>query len=67
MKLVPHGLHETTSPHVPEISTPVSLTVIGGVLAITTVTSVMATRKAAARNPGTADQPEQAENADTQG
>ncbi|MFJ4686727.1 TerC family protein [Streptomyces sp. NPDC088789] len=67
VKLVLHGLHETTSLHVPEISTPVSLAVIGGVLAITTITSVMATRKAAADNPGTADQQEPAEKADTQG
>ncbi|MEU0686160.1 TerC family protein [Streptomyces uncialis] len=67
VKLVLHGVHETTSLDVPEISTPVSLAVIGGVLAITTVTSVMATRKAATRNPGTADQQEPAENADTQG
>ncbi|OEV04542.1 tellurium resistance protein TerC [Streptomyces oceani] len=46
VKLVLHGVHETTSLHVPEISIPVSLGVICGVLAITTVTSLMATKKA---------------------
>ncbi|TDC68810.1 TerC family protein [Streptomyces hainanensis] len=47
VKLVLHGLHETTSLHVPEISTPVSLGVICGVLVVTTLTSLAATRRAA--------------------
>jgi tellurite resistance protein TerC len=43
VKLVLHALHES-GVHVPEISTPVSLGVICAVLAVTTVTSLYATR-----------------------
>ncbi|MFD0022121.1 TerC family protein [Streptomyces sp. NPDC058382] len=46
VKLVLHALHES-GVHVPEISIPVSLGVICGVLVITTVTSLLATRKQA--------------------
>ncbi|MEV4195525.1 TerC family protein [Streptomyces toxytricini] len=44
VKLVLHALHES-GVHVPEISIPVSLGVICGVLVITTITSLMASRK----------------------
>jgi tellurite resistance protein TerC len=44
VKLVLHALHES-GVHVPEISIPVSLGVICVVLAVTTVTSLLATRK----------------------
>ncbi|MCX2968980.1 MULTISPECIES: TerC family protein [Streptomyces] len=57
VKLVLHALHEY-GVHVPVISTPVSLAVICGVLVITTVTSLLATRKQkaeAARNPSDDD------------
>ncbi|MFD8914149.1 TerC family protein [Streptomyces sp. NPDC059575] len=47
VKLVLHALHES-GVHVPEISIPVSLGVICGVLIVTTVTSLLATRKQAA-------------------
>ncbi|OIK23195.1 TerC family protein [Streptomyces malaysiense] len=47
VKLVLHALHESGVP-VPEISTPVSLGVICVVLVVTTVTSLMASRKQAA-------------------
>ncbi|OKK20057.1 tellurium resistance protein TerC [Streptomyces sp. CB02488] len=47
VKLVLHALHES-GVHVPEISIPVSLGVICGVLVITTITSLLATRKQAA-------------------
>ncbi|TDC21921.1 TerC family protein [Streptomyces sp. 8K308] len=43
VKLVLHALHES-GVHVPEISTPVSLGVIVGVLAVTTATSLYASR-----------------------
>lgn len=69
VKLVLHGIHETTSLHVPEISIPVSLGVICGVLVITTITSLAASKKAAAEKAaqdGT-DEPEPAEKADAQG
>jgi tellurite resistance protein TerC len=45
VKLVLHALHES-GVHVPEISIPVSLGVICAVLVITTITSLMASRKA---------------------
>ncbi|MEU6946934.1 TerC family protein [Streptomyces sp. NPDC046316] len=48
VKLVLHALHESEV-HVPEISIPFSLTVIGGVLVITTITSLIASKKQAAR------------------
>ncbi|MFG1810132.1 TerC family protein [Streptomyces sp. NPDC049040] len=51
VKLVLHALHET-GVHVPEISIPVSLGVIVTVLAVTTATSLLATRGAPA--PGEA-------------
>ncbi|WP_455354257.1 TerC/Alx family metal homeostasis membrane protein [Streptomyces sp. SYSU K217416] len=44
VKLVLHALHES-GVHVPEISIPFSLAVICGVLVITTITSLMASRK----------------------
>ncbi|GGV76436.1 tellurium resistance protein TerC [Streptomyces gelaticus] len=46
VKLVLHALHES-GVHVPEISIPVSLGVICGVLVITTITSLMANKKQA--------------------
>ncbi|MGW5865523.1 TerC family protein [Streptomyces sp. NPDC055239] len=46
VKLVLHALHEN-GVHVPEISIPVSLGVICGVLVITTITSLMANKKQA--------------------
>ncbi|MEU3610454.1 TerC/Alx family metal homeostasis membrane protein [Streptomyces sp. NPDC035033] len=46
VKLVLHALHES-GVHVPEISIPVSLAVICGVLVITTITSLIASRKQA--------------------
>src|SRR5690606_4203524 len=50
VKLVLHALHES-GVHVPEISIPVSLGVICGVLVITTITSLRATRKMAEATP----------------
>lgn len=47
VKLVLHALHES-GVHVPEISIPFSLAVICGVLAVTTVTSLVASRRRAA-------------------
>ncbi|MFE1882567.1 TerC/Alx family metal homeostasis membrane protein [Streptomyces diastatochromogenes] len=47
VKLVLHALHES-GVHVPEISIPVSLGVICAVLVVTTITSLMASRKQAA-------------------
>ncbi|MFD7510946.1 TerC family protein [Streptomyces sp. NPDC059853] len=44
VKLVLHALHEN-GVHVPEIGIPLSLSVIIGVLAVTTITSLYATRK----------------------
>ncbi|WP_406140763.1 TerC family protein [Streptomyces sp. NBC_01089] len=55
VKLLLHALHESGAP-VPEISIPVSLAVICGVLIVTTVTSLLANRKqAAAGQAGTPD------------
>ncbi|WP_394435017.1 TerC family protein [Streptomyces sp. SGAir0957] len=48
VKLVLHALHEN-GVHVPEISIPVSLSVICGVLIITTITSLIASKKQAER------------------
>ncbi|MFE1951576.1 MULTISPECIES: TerC/Alx family metal homeostasis membrane protein [Streptomyces] len=48
IKLVLHALHES-GVHVPEISIPVSLAVICGVLVITTITSLIASKKQAER------------------
>ncbi|MEU6394943.1 TerC family protein [Streptomyces sp. NPDC046939] len=53
VKLVLHALHEN-GVHVPEISIPVSLSVICGVLIITTITSLIASRKQAEREAATA-------------
>ncbi|PVD07948.1 MULTISPECIES: TerC family protein [unclassified Streptomyces] len=47
VKLVLHALHEN-GVHTPEISIPFSLSVIGGVLVITTITSLIASKKQAA-------------------
>ncbi|MFF8605314.1 TerC family protein [Streptomyces sp. NPDC015346] len=58
VKLVLHALHES-GVHVPEISIPFSLAVICGVLVITTITSLIASKKQAER--------EAAESADTTG
>ncbi|MEW2513054.1 TerC family protein [Streptomyces sp. NPDC046870] len=54
VKLVLHALHES-GVHVPEISIPVSLGVICAVLAVTTVTSLLASRKQAAVEGAHAD------------
>ncbi|MBV1948565.1 TerC family protein [Streptomyces sp. BV129] len=54
VKLVLHALHEL-GVHVPEISIPVSLAVICGVLVITTITSLIASRKQAAAEAGKGD------------
>ncbi|WP_432038734.1 TerC family protein [Streptomyces cucumeris] len=51
VKLVLHALHES-GVHVPEISIPVSLGVICAVLAVTTVTSLYASKKQAAAEAG---------------
>ncbi|MFE0775358.1 TerC family protein [Streptomyces sp. NPDC058861] len=48
VKLVLHALHES-GVHVPEISIPVSLAVICGVLIITTITSLIASKRQADR------------------
>ncbi|MEU7277841.1 TerC/Alx family metal homeostasis membrane protein [Streptomyces sp. NPDC045431] len=48
VKLVLHAMHES-GVHVPEISIPVSLAVICGVLVITTITSLIASKKQAER------------------
>ncbi|MFH9293143.1 TerC family protein [Streptomyces sp. NPDC017520] len=47
VKLVLHALHEN-GVHVPVVSIPFSLAVIGGVLVITTITSLIASKKMAA-------------------
>ncbi|MFF5786622.1 TerC/Alx family metal homeostasis membrane protein [Streptomyces sp. NPDC012693] len=48
VKLVLHALHES-GVHVPEISIPFSLAFIGGVLVITTITSLIASKRQAER------------------
>ncbi|MFF3287643.1 TerC family protein [Streptomyces sp. NPDC003023] len=53
VKLVLHALHES-GVHVPEISIPVSLAVICGVLVLTTVTSLIASKKQAERDAAAA-------------
>ncbi|MGY0023202.1 TerC family protein [Streptomyces sp. cg35] len=55
VKLVLHALHES-GVHVPEISIPVSLAVICGVLIITTITSLIASKKQAEREAAEAAQ-----------
>ncbi|MET8474753.1 TerC family protein [Streptomyces sp. NPDC006422] len=49
VKLILHALHES-GVHVPEVSIPVSLSVICGVLIITTITSLIASKKQAERD-----------------
>ncbi|MCF3963874.1 TerC family protein [Streptomyces fuscigenes] len=56
VKLVLHALHEL-GVHVPEIGISVSLSVIGGVLLVTTVTSLFASRRQAAAAPSTTPHP----------
>ncbi|WP_425835235.1 TerC family protein [Streptomyces fractus] len=55
VKLILHALHES-GVHVPEISIPVSLSVICGVLIITTITSLIASKKQAERDAAEAAQ-----------
>ncbi|MER5442620.1 TerC family protein [Streptomyces sp. NPDC002790] len=55
VKLVLHALHES-GVHVPEISIPVSLSVICGVLIITTITSLLASKKQAEKDAAEAAQ-----------
>ncbi|MGY0487209.1 TerC family protein [Streptomyces sp. WG-D5] len=55
VKLILHALHES-GVHVPEISIPVSLSVICGVLIITTITSLIASKKQAEREAAEAAQ-----------
>ncbi|WP_433571031.1 TerC/Alx family metal homeostasis membrane protein [Streptomyces sp. CA-251247] len=61
VKLVLHALHES-GVHVPEISIPVSLAVICGVLIITTITSLIASKRQsereAAQTPESPESPE---------
>ncbi|MGO4427823.1 TerC family protein, partial [Streptomyces sp. MCAF7] len=57
VKLVLHALHES-GVHVPEISIPVSLAVICAVLAITTVTSLYASKKQAEREQAAGERAE---------
>ncbi|WP_268985206.1 TerC family protein [Streptomyces sp. CC228A] len=56
VKLILHALHES-GVHVPEISIPVSLGVICGVLVITTITSLIASRRLAAAEQSAGEQP----------
>ncbi|MFE0176437.1 TerC family protein [Streptomyces sp. NPDC059002] len=56
VKLVLHALHEN-GVNVPEISIPVSLGVICGVLVITTITSLMASKKQAEKDAAEAETP----------
>ncbi|WP_424571325.1 TerC family protein [Streptomyces sp. CH-036] len=69
VKLVLHALHEN-GVHTPEISIPFSLSVIGGVLVITTITSLIASKKQAAaeaEEAAKAEVAEKAEKAETAG
>ncbi|MFD4595101.1 TerC family protein [Streptomyces rubiginosohelvolus] len=66
VKLVLHALHEN-GVHTPEISIPFSLSVIGGVLVITTITSLIASKKQAAAEAEEAAKAEVAEKAETAG
>ncbi|MCA1273915.1 TerC family protein [Streptomyces rubiginosohelvolus] len=65
VKLVLHALHEN-GVHTPEISIPFSLSVIGGVLVITTITSLIASKKQAAAEAQETEKAE-AEKAETAG
>ncbi|MEU1664213.1 TerC family protein [Streptomyces sparsogenes] len=58
VKLVLHALHES-GVHVPEISIPVSLGVICSVLAVTTITSLYASRKQAEREAAAGERDEE--------
>ncbi|MEV4945941.1 TerC family protein [Streptomyces sp. NPDC053755] len=60
VKLVLHALHES-GVHVPEISIPFSLAVICGVLIITTITSLIASKKQAQREAAEAAEAGEAE------
>lgn len=60
VKLVLHALHES-GVHVPEISIPVSLSVICGVLIVTTITSLIASKKQAERDAAEAAQKDSVE------
>ncbi|MET8841876.1 TerC family protein [Streptomyces rubiginosohelvolus] len=66
VKLVLHALHEN-GVHTPEISIPFSLSVIGGVLVITTITSLIASKKQAAAEAEEAAKAEVAAKAETAG
>ncbi|AKH81789.1 tellurium resistance protein TerC [Streptomyces sp. CNQ-509] len=59
VKLVLHALHES-GVHVPEISTAISLSVIGGVLVITTITSLRASRRLEAEQKDKEEEPAEA-------
>ncbi|MFJ5043724.1 TerC family protein [Streptomyces sp. NPDC088719] len=62
VKLVLHALHES-GVHVPVVSIPFSLAVIGGVLVITTITSLIASKKMAAAEAAKAEKDGKPENA----
>ncbi|MFJ7410848.1 TerC family protein [Streptomyces sp. NPDC098077] len=62
VKLVLHALHES-GVHVPVVSIPFSLAVIGGVLVITTITSLVASKKMAAAEAAKAEEDGKPENA----
>ncbi|MBM7054036.1 TerC family protein [Streptomyces durocortorensis] len=66
VKLVLHALHEN-GVHTPEISIPFSLSVICGVLVITTITSLIASKKQAAAEAEGAAKAEEAAKAETAG
>ncbi|MFD4178805.1 MULTISPECIES: TerC family protein [Streptomyces] len=55
VKLVLHALHES-GVHVPVVSIPFSLAVIGGVLVVTTITSLIASKKMAAAEAAKAEE-----------
>ncbi|MFH8884970.1 TerC family protein [Streptomyces californicus] len=63
VKLVLHALHES-GVHVPVVSIPFSLAVIGGVLVVTTITSLIASKKMAAAEAEEARKAETAGGAD---
>lgn len=66
VKLVLHALHEN-GVHTPEITIPFSLSVICGVLVITTITSLIASKKQASAEAEEAAKAEVAEKAETAG
>ncbi|ATY95152.1 tellurium resistance protein TerC [Streptomyces cavourensis] len=65
VKLVLHALHES-GVHVPEISIPFSLTVICGVLVVTTITSLIANKKREAAEAEAATKAKSVDAADEQ-